>query len=797
MELIELCRLTATRLGMKLSQVQATVNLLEEGNTVPFITRYRKEMTGGLDEEEIRRIEEGLNTVRQLEDRRQSVLESIESQGKLDDELRARILACDTLTTLEDLYLPYRPKRKTRAGEARRRGLAPLAACLLSRCRPGRPWLQELSEWGEVENPLSAERITELAKCDTAEEAAKAFCLHEEVADLLDALAGARDIVAELINEDAQLRATLRDAGQKRVSLQSKLADPAHAEAGRFTMYHDFGESLATLPPHRILALNRGESLGVLQLKLAWDSIDPQHIVEQAWLTRPADPWAGEIREAIADGLARLLLPALGRDLRRELSERAEDHSLVLFATNLRQLLLQPPLNGKRILGIDPGYRTGCKVAAIDEQGHYLEGGTIYPHPPQNKAMEAKLLLLEMVRKHRVDVVAIGNGTAGRETEELVAELIGENQLELRFTVVDEAGASVYSASEEAREEFPALDATQRGNISIARRLLDPLAELVKIDPRSLGVGQYQHDVDAKRLGERLEQVVESCVNHVGVDLNTASASLLRRVAGVTRRVGTAIVEHRSEHGPFTNRRQLLQVRGLGPAAFQQCAGFLRIREGEQALDNTAVHPESYSAVEELARSFGMNELEPLSLAASIDRRLHGESNLAELAASVGLGVPTLTDILAELRKPGRDPREELDPPPMRGGITRLEDLHPGTVLDGVVRNIVDFGAFVDVGLKNDGLIHVSQISHRRINHPSDVLQVGQRLKVSVLEVDHARGRISLSLKALEEPPAHRPRSGGREHRPERQREDRQRQEPPRPGSIGAILQDKARRRNK
>ncbi|MFA7331305.1 MAG: Tex family protein [Candidatus Delongbacteria bacterium] len=806
---MELLSQIAAQLNLKLQQVQQTLALLDEGNSVPFITRYRKELTGDLDEEQIRRVLELRDALRGLEERRQAILRSIESQGRLTDELRAALLACERLAELEDLYLPYRPKRKTRASEARRRGLTPLAALLLVSVTGEARWQEELGHVAPLEGedpalvpdsgpadrpaPLSWDELRRASR----DEALAAF-LGDEVPGPAEALAGARDILAEWLSERAELRAALRQGGARHAVLQARLKESG-PEAAKFSLYHDFHELLRDLPPHRVLALNRGERLGVLQIKLDWQPVRPLERVTGTYLKRPDSPWAADVLEAFADGLERLLLPSLGRELREEKTVEAELHSLEIYAGNLRQLLLQPPLTGRRVLGIDPGFRTGCKVAVVDATGRLLAGATIYPHPPQNKQAEARVMLLELARDHQVDVVAIGNGTAGRETEELVAEWIAENQLSVQWCVVSEAGASVYSASEEAREEFPELDATQRGNISIARRLQDPLAELVKIDPRSLGVGQYQHDVTESRLGGRLDAVVESCVNLVGVDLNTASASLLRHVAGLTRRTSRAVVQWREEHGPFRRREQLREVSGIGPAAFRQCAGFLRIRDGEEALDNTGVHPESYPALRRLFQRCGVSGAQPRELAAAVDAELGGdEARLAALAAELELGVPTLRDILAELRKPGRDPRDELDPPLMRGGILRLEELKPGMVLEGTVRNIVDFGAFVDVGLKTEGLVHVSQLRHERVRHPLDVLRVGERVKAQVLEVDLVRNRLALSLKALlEAPPV--PRG----HRPEKARSaDRERpggQSPsrpparPAPGSLAEHLASKRR----
>ena len=785
----------AAELGLKLQQVQQALALLAEGNTVPFITRYRKEMTGGLDEDQLRRIQELHNSLVALEERREAILRSIAEQGLLSPELEGAIKACTRLTELEDLYLPYRPKRKTRASEARRRGLAPLAALLLLEVSGREDWAREICRAPVSEDSTDTpavehgwERVLTLRTMPRAELPASC-ATHEEIPDGDAALAGARDILAEWMAERAELRAELRQAGARLALLRARLKDEAHAEAPKFRLYADFAELMRELPPHRVLAVNRGEALGVLQVKVDWEPVGALARVAGRVLLKPGSSWSGEVGAALEDGLDRLLQPSLSRELREEKQLEAEAHSLEVYATNLRQLLLQPPVAGQVVMGIDPGFRTGCKVAVVDATGRLLEGDTIYPHAPQLRQGEARSTLLRMAQGHGVGIVAIGNGTASRETEELVAAWIAETGLPVRYCVVSEAGASIYSASEEAREEFPQLDATQRGNISIARRLQDPLAELVKIDPRSLGVGQYQHDVDTRRLGERLDAVVESCVNSVGVDLNTASASLLRHVAGLTRRTSRNVVEHRSAHGPFRRREQLREVTGIGPAAFRQCAGFLRIRAGEDPLDNTGIHPESYEAVRRLFQQEGLPLDQPRELAARV-------SATPELAQRLGLGLPTLTDILAELRKPGRDPREELDPPLMRGGVLKLEDLQPGMVLEGTVRNLVDFGAFVDVGLKNEGLIHVSQLSHRRVRHPMDLLQVGQRVKAAVLEVDLARGRLALSMKALEPQP-----QAPRGHRPEKaglgERRPGARPEPPRPPAPGSLAEHWNKHRNK
>jgi uncharacterized protein len=722
----------AKELSFSNAQVAGTVALLDEGNTIPFITRYRKEATGGLDEEQLRALADRLQYLRNLENRREEVRALLEQGGHLTEELAALLAAAETLQAIEDIYLPFRPKRRTRAQVAREQGLQPLADVLLAQ-----------DAGGKSRDELAAEFVDP----------------EKGVADVEAAYAGARDILAETVAETAQVRQAVREAtrrtGTVRVVRKEDDADPE----GKYRLYHDFGEKLTTLPPHRILAINRGEREGALKVDLEANHDAFIGTLQRRYAT--AASWLGdEARAAVADGYKRLLAPAIERDLRGELTERAEAHALTVFAANLRGLLLQPPLRGKVVMGIDPGFRTGCKIAVVDATGKYLEGGLIYLHQPDN----AKETLLRSARKWGVQIVAIGNGTASRETEALVADVIreiGDGRWELgdsaqlpspiphpplRYVIVSEAGASVYSASEIARGEFPDLDATQRGNVSIARRLQDPLAELVKIDPKALGVGLYQHDVDQKRLGEQLEAVVESCVNFVGVDLNTASAALLGYVAGLNSKTAKAVVAHRDAGGPFGSRKQLLKVKGLGPKAFEQAAGFLRIPGAPDPLDNTAVHPESYAAARSLIDRF---EGAPLPEVAARVRELFatGRATPARLAADLGIGEPTLLDMLDALARPGRDPRDDAPPPILRADVLKIEDLQPGMWLKGTVRNVVDFGAFVDIGVKQDGLVHVSELANRYVRNPLDVVQVGDIVDVRVLTVDIARGRIGLSMR--------------------------------------------------
>jgi uncharacterized protein len=745
----------ARELALHERQVSATAALLDDGNTVPFITRYRKEATGGLDEEQIRRLAERLAYLRGLEARRAEVRAALEGGGHLTPELDAALTGATTLQAVEDLYLPFRPKRRTRAQAARELGLGPLAAQILAR------------------------------EAGPSADAAAAPFLSEQVPDTAAALAGARDILAEQLAETAAVRQAVREATKRTASLRVARREGAADPQGTYQQYYDFRQPLTALPPHRILAVNRGEREGVLVV-----SLDATHEAFVGSLQKrygPGSGWMdGELRTAVADGYKRLLAPAVERELRAELTERAERHALQLFAANLRRLLLQPPLRDRIVLGIDPGFRTGCKLAVVDATGKYLQGDLIYLHQPER----AKETLLRLCRHWGVQVIAIGNGTASRETEALVTEVIrlaatdqGRTTREqaelveahgqqpaprpnqgqrdrspsslvpdlssaLQYVIVSEAGASVYSASETAREEFPDLDATERGTISIARRLQDPLAELVKIDPKALGIGMYQHDVDQKGLAARLQDVVESAVNYVGVDVNTASAALLTYVAGLNARTARAIVAHRDTDGPFRARGELKRVKGLGPKAFEQAAGFLRVPDASDLLDRTAVHPESYPAARRLLARFGPNTPLP-EVAGRVRAALaQGETSLARLAGELDVGEPTLADIVEYLARPGRDPRDELPPPMLRADVLKLEDLQPGMILKGTVRNVVDFGAFVDIGVKQDGLIHVSELADRFVKSPLDVVQVGDLVDVRVLAVDLARGRVALSMRS-------------------------------------------------
>ncbi|MBK9755253.1 MAG: RNA-binding transcriptional accessory protein [Nannocystis sp.] len=716
----------ARELSLPERGVAAVVRLLAEGATVPFIARYRKELTGGLDEVQIRAIEERRIYVLELEDRRAAILASIGDQGLLTNELRARVLACASKAALEDLYLPFKPKRRTRAMIARERGLTPLAERILAQPRDG----------------------------DPQREAAGFVDPAREVADVKAALAGARDIVAERIAEDAELRSLVREACLAEGTVHSSVLPDKTATPTKFELYYDFEEKLAAIPSHRFLAVRRGEQEGVLRVKIGLpaEALTPR--LEARVGLDPASPFAGELAAAVRDGYVRLLAPGIETDLRIELKMKADRDAVEVFAQNLRTLLLAAPLGGKPVIGVDPGLRSGCKCVAIDATGAYHEAITIYPSQGAAAEQRARQELLGFVRKHGPAAIAVGNGTGGREAEALVREVLSEAGLsDILVVAVNEAGASVYSASEVAREEFPELDLTLRGAISIGRRLQDPLAELVKIDPKAIGVGQYQHDVNQPLLARKLDQVVESCVNHVGVDLNTASAPLLSRVAGLRPSVARSIVEHRTAHGAFRSRAGLLAVAGLGPRGFEQAAGFLRIRGGEQPLDASAVHPERYPLVERIAADLGVG-LAELVGSAALAARVVVAKYLGD-----GVGEPTLRDILGELQKPGRDPRERFDPPKFRADITAISDLKPGLVLEGVVTNVTAFGAFIDVGVHQDGLCHISQLSDRFVKDPHSVVKAGDKLRVRVLEVDPARKRISLSAK-LGEPAPTRPTSG-------------------------------------
>lgn len=725
MNLIEVIR---GELQLKLYQVENTVKLLDDGNTIPFIARYRKEATGELDEEQLRAVEDRLKYLRNLEARKEEVLHSIAEQGKLTPELEAQIREAAKLQEVEDLYRPYKQKKRTRAMIAKERGLEPLADLI---------WAQGaetglISEWvGPFINPdLGVESET-------------------------DALAGAGDIIAERVADAPEYRKVLREYLWETGLLvsEAKLKEKETSSKGEdldeFRMYADYKEPLKKIPPHRVLALNRGEKVDALKVGLSVDGVVAVAKLNQMIIRNRRAIFNGDLEEAIADGYKRLLFPSLERELRGELTEASEQHAIKVFGLNLRNLILQAPVQGHRVMGIDPGFRTGCKVTVVDEIGKLLDLATIYPHPPQNKREEALSILEKLVVGHGVNLITIGNGTASRESETLVAELIHRlGGVKTTYCIVSEAGASVYSASKLAREEFPDLDVSMRGAISIARRLQDPLAELVKIDPKSIGVGLYQHDVDQKKLGETLGGVVESCVNYVGVDVNTASSALLQYVAGLQPAVAKNIVSYREENGRFTNRKQLLKVKRLGEQAFTQAAGFLKIGGGEEPLDATWVHPESYEVARRLLQTLGFEAGDILTKEklSALQERLQ-RVDAAAMARELNVGQPTLKDIIAALVKPGRDPREEMPKPIFRSDVLKMEDLKPGMILTGTVRNVVDFGAFVDIGVKQDGLVHISELSDQFVKDPATVVAVGDIVEVRVLEADLQRQRIALSMK--------------------------------------------------
>ena len=714
----------AKELGVRPKQVAAAVELLDTGNTVPFIARYRKEATGSLEDEQLRQLEDRLAYLRNLVKRQEEILGKIEEQGKLTDALRTAIEKATKLQELEDLYLPYKQKKRTRAMMARERGLQALANAMM----------------------LQAQ-----TKGSAAEEAAPFIDAEKGVETADDARAGARDIVAETVMEDAALRQKMRTRLWKMAVLTTSLnEDAAEEDKQVLQMYAEYSEPVHTLPSHRILAINRGEKKGALKVKL---DIDHEENCRRIYneIHRQPSIFDDDLRAAIEDGYKRLLLPALEREIRAQLTEDAEAQAIKVFGANLRQLLLQAPLAGHTVMGLDPGYRNGCKMAVVDATGQVLDHGVLQITQSERAKEAAAKTVLASIRKNHVTLISIGNGTASYETEQFTAELIRENGLsDVHYIIANEAGASVYSASALAKEELPEYDVVIRGAVSIARRVQDPLAELVKIDPKAIGAGQYQHDVNQKELSHTLDATIESAVNHVGVDLNTASAALLKHIAGINGTIATNIVAYRNENGIFTSRRQLLKVPRLGPAAFTQCAGFLRIAGAKSPLDNTPVHPESYQLAEAILEKLGFqlqdladkNQLTMLAAKSQL-------ANTEKLAKELNAGEPTVKDILAALVKPGRDPREDLPAPLTRQAIVKLSDIKPGTIMRGTVRNITDFGAFVDIGLHQDGLIHISELSKKRVKHPLDVLSIGDVRNVMVISIDEKRNRIGLSLKQV------------------------------------------------
>lgn len=712
---MDIIRKLREEFGITQSQAENTVRLLDEGNTVPFIARYRKEMTGSLDDQIIRQLSERLTALRNLEDRRTQVRTAIAEQGRLTDALAAKLDAAQTQTEIEDIYRPFRPKRRTRASIAKEKGLQPLADII---------WGQKL--------------------IGTPEEAAKAFVDSGQGVDtVLDAINGAMDILAEQISDDADLRKLLREETIKCGAIVSKKTKD---EPSVYEMYYDYREPLKKAAGHRVLAMNRGEKEGFLSVKIEGEEEKLLQRMERRLIRRSSDT-ADILRGVIADSYKRLIAPSLEREIRNDLTEKAEEAAIGVFQENLRQLLLQPPISGKVVLALDPAYRTGCKIAVIDTTGKPLETTVVYPTPPQNKTAEAEKKLLALIEKYGVDLISIGNGTASRESELFVAEMLKKTSRRVQYIIANEAGASVYSASKLGAEEFPDYDVSLRSAVSIGRRIQDPLAELVKIDPKSIGVGQYQHDMNQKRLGEALGGVVEDCVNSVGVDLNTASPALLSYVAGIHATVAKNILKYREEHGKFTARRELLKVAKLGPKAYEQCAGFLRLPESEMPLDRTGVHPESYAAAEGLLAlcGYGLADVAAKRVSGLAKKIKSPEKTAAEL----GIGVPTLEDIMRELEKPGRDPREDAPAPVLRSDVLSMEDLQEGMVLTGTVRNVIDFGVFVDIGVHQDGLVHISQICDRFIKHPLEAVRLGDVVQVKVLSVDLQKKRIALTMKGI------------------------------------------------
>ena len=705
-------------LGIKTTQAEAAIKLIDEGNTIPFIARYRKEVTGSLDDEILRNLYERLVYLRNLEEKKETILKSIEEQGKLTDELRSDIEKAETMVALDDLYLPYRPKKRTRATIAKEKGLEPLSNMIL------------------LQQPQT----------DIYKEAEAYVDTEKEVDSAATAIKYAMDILAELISESAELRTWIRKYIFDNGDVICSAKDP-EAESV-YEMYYEYAEAVKKIPGHRILAINRGEKEKFITVKIQADE-DRIHGYLEKKIIRDTNKDCTEIlKEIIKDSYKRLIFPSIERDIRNELTEKAEDGAISVFGKNLSQLLMQPPIANQIVLGWDPGFRTGCKIAVVDATGKVLDTTVVYPTAPHNKIDETKKKIHELIDKYGVTLISLGNGTASRESEQVIVEIIKECKTKVSYLITNEAGASVYSASKLATEEFPNFDVGQRSATSMARRVQDPLAELVKIDPKSIGVGQYQHDMNQKKLSESLCGVVEDCVNKVGVDLNTASVSLLEYVSGISKAIAKNIVTYRDENGLFNTRQELLKVPKLGPKAFEQCAGFLRIRDGKNPLDNTGVHPESYKAANALLKKTGLD----LTTGINSDSRAALKlltKDTKKLAAELEIGEPTLKDIIKELEKPGRDPRDEMPTPILKSDVLEMSDLKPGMILKGTVRNIIDFGAFIDIGVHQDGLVHISQISDKYIKHPLDVLNVGDIVDVAVMSVDEKKGRIALTMKNL------------------------------------------------
>ena len=703
----------ANELSVKLWQVDAAIKLRDEGNTIPFIARYRKPVTGELNDEQLRTLDERLKYLRNLEEKKKTVVDSITEQGKMTDEIMSKIAMAETIVAVDDIYRPFRPKRKTRATEAKAKGLEPLADIFLK---------QEKNK-----NP---------------EEEAKAFVNEEKgVANVAEAIQGAKDIIAEMVSDNDEFRKAIRNIVVKHGLIVSNTKNPE--EKTPYENYYDYSEGVNKIPGHRILAINRGEKEKVLNVKIEMPEENIIASLDKV-IIKGESQFKPLLKEAIEDGFKRLIKPAIEREIRSQLTEKAEDGAITVFGQNLKQLLMQPPIAGRNVLGWDPAFRTGCKLAVVDNTGKVLYTTVIFPTAPQNKVAESKKIVLDIIKKYNVSLISLGNGTASRESEAVIVDIIKECPTKVEYIIVNEAGASVYSASKLATEEFPNFDVGQRSATSMARRLQDPLAELVKIEPKAIGVGQYQHDMNQKKLDEALSNIVEDCVNNVGVDLNTASAPLLEYVSGISKTIAKNIVEYREENGQFQSRKDLLSVAKLGPKAFEQCAGFMRIREGKEPLDYTSVHPESYSSAKKLLKKYGFTTKDILGGNIHLTDEI---KDVKEVAKEIGTDPITLRDMIKELEKPGRDPREEMPKPVLKSDVLDFDDLKEGMELKGTVRNVIDFGAFVDIGVHQDGLVHISEMSNKFIKHPLDVVSVGDVVDVRVLSVDKERKRIQLSMK--------------------------------------------------
>ncbi len=703
----------ANELSVKLWQVDAAIKLIDEGNTIPFIARYRKPVTGELNDEQLRTLDERLKYLRNLEEKKKTVVDSITEQGKMTDEIMSKIAMAETIVAVDDIYRPFRPKRKTRATEAKTKGLEPLADIFL--------------EQEKNKNP---------------EEEAKAFVNEEKgVANVAEAIQGAKDIIAEMVSDNDEFRKAIRNIVVKHGLIVSNTKNPE--EKTPYENYYDYSEGVNKIPGHRILAINRGEKEKVLNVKIEMPEENIIASLDKV-IIKGESQFKTLLKEAIEDGFKRLIKPAIEREIRSQLTEKAEDGAITIFGQNLKQLLMQPPIAGRNVLGWDPAFRTGCKLAVVDNTGKVLYTTVIFPTAPQNKVAESKKIVLDIIKKYNVSLISLGNGTASRESEAVIVDIIKECPTKVEYIIVNEAGASVYSASKLATEEFPNFDVGQRSATSMARRLQDPLAELVKIEPKAIGVGQYQHDMNQKKLDEALSNIVEDCVNNVGVDLNTASAPLLEYVSGISKTIAKNIVEYREENGQFQSRKDLLSVAKLGPKAFEQCAGFMRIREGKEPLDYTSVHPESYSSAKKLLKKYGFTTKDILGGNIHLTDEI---KDVKEVAKEIGTDPITLRDMIKELEKPGRDPREEMPKPVLKSDVLDFDDLKEGMELKGTVRNVIDFGAFVDIGVHQDGLVHISEMSNKFIKHPLDVVSVGDVVDVRVLSVDKERKRIQLSMK--------------------------------------------------